>query len=300
MIILLIMNIIFGNNNLFSNALNCDVKQVHIAQGISPTSMMISWVTEEICESNVIYDTNNKNLTKYSYGEVSYYNYTYSINKNNSEFYQSGYIHHSKIENLLSSTKYYYKCGDFLNVYSELFDFTTLPKIGDNAQITFGIIGDLGQTKYSMSTLKHLFYDNKIQMVLNAGDLSYADCNQILWDSYGALIEQVSKKKAWMVCAGNHEIEYNGIDYSKLYTSFENRYKMPAVKEAEYGEIIIPSKINPNTNLPFCTPSVFQSEYNYGNSFYSFESGLTYDDLKNNIDKVITEIPKEKYENIIK
>ena len=27
--------------------------------------------------------------------------------------------------------------------------------------------------------------------------------------------------------------------------------------------------------------------------------GLTYDDLKQNIDKVITEIPKEKYENVI-
>ena len=28
--------------------------------------------------------------------------------------------------------------------------------------------------------------------------------------------------------------------------------------------------------------------------------GLTYSDLEKNIDKVITEIPKEKYENIIK
>ena len=27
--------------------------------------------------------------------------------------------------------------------------------------------------------------------------------------------------------------------------------------------------------------------------------GLTYDDLKKNIDKVVKEIPKEKYENVI-
>ena len=27
--------------------------------------------------------------------------------------------------------------------------------------------------------------------------------------------------------------------------------------------------------------------------------GLTYNDLKQNIDKIITEIPKEKYENVI-
>ena len=54
--------------------------------------------------------------------------------------------------------------------------------------------------------------------------------------------------------------------------AFEERYKMPAIKPAEYGPITIPASINPNTGQPWCASSVFQSEYNWGNSFYSFET----------------------------
>jgi hypothetical protein len=51
---------------------------------------------------------------------------------------------------------------------------------------------------------------------------------------------------------------------------------MPEIKPAEYGTIIIPSSINPSTAKPYCCPSTFMSEYNYGNSFYSFDSGLVH------------------------
>ena len=51
---------------------------------------------------------------------------------------------------------------------------------------------------------------------------------------------------------------------------------MPYARQAEFGEVIIKSDINPNINMPYCTPSIFQSEYNYGNSFYSFSSGLAH------------------------
>ena len=113
-------------------------------------------------------------------------------------------------------------------------------------------------------------------MILHAGDLSYADCDQPLWDSYGEIIEPLAKSTPWMVCAGNHEIEFNGTDYTGLYTAFENRYKMPCIKSAEFGNVLIESSTNPNTDMPYCTPSVFQSEYNYGNSFYSFDSGTAH------------------------
>jgi Calcineurin-like phosphoesterase len=48
---------------------------------------------------------------------------------------------------------------------------------------------------------------------------------------------------------------------------------MPALKPAEFGEIYIPGFWN---NTYKCTPSIFLSEYNYGNSFYSFEAGLVH------------------------
>jgi len=113
-------------------------------------------------------------------------------------------------------------------------------------------------------------------MILHAGDLSYADCEQTLWDSYGIMTEPLASYKPWMVCPGNHEIEFNGTDYMNLFTAFENRYRMPYVEPPSFGDVIIKSDVNPNTGNPYCTPSIFQTEYNYGNSFYSFDSGLAH------------------------
>ena len=253
-------------------AINCDISQIHMSQGLTPSSMTISWLTKDDCYSHVAYGNSSEILEKYMYGKSVSYNFTYALNE--PQLYQSGYIHHVLIDELEPSTLYFYKCGDFVNkIKSTLLNFTTLPKIGDHRQISFGIIGDLGQTKHSISTINHLSSDKSIRMILHAGDLSYADCNQALWDSYGDIIEPLAKRLPWMVCAGNHEIEFNGTDYDGLYTAFEKRYQMPYVKVAEFGEVLIASDINPNINFPYCTPSIFQSEYNYGNSFYSFESG---------------------------
>jgi predicted phosphodiesterase len=258
--------------NICVSAMNCDVSQIHISQGINPRSMTISWLTKDDCYSHVAYGRNNEVLDNYMYGKSVSYNFTYTLNK--PTFYQSGYIHHVLIDELQPNTLYFYKCGDFVNkIKSELLNFITLPDVGDHRQISFGIIGDLGQTDHSLETVNHILQDRSVKMILHAGDLSYADCNQPLWDSYGEMIEPLAKKIPWMVCAGNHEIEYNGTNKDGLFTAFEKRYQMPYVQEAEFGEFLIDIAIKPSTNLPYCTPSIFQTEYNYGNSFYSFESG---------------------------
>jgi hypothetical protein len=149
----------------------------------------------------------------------------------------------------------------------------TLP---ENTKITFGILGDIGQTNYSVSTINNLMKEQDISMILHAGDLSYADCEQDLWDSYGKMIDPLASTTPWMVCPGNHEIEFNGSDYTNLFTAFEYRYRMPYFKPAEFGDVIIKSAVNPKTGMPYCTPSIFQTEYNFGNSFFSFESGLAH------------------------
>jgi hypothetical protein len=72
-----------------------------------------------------------------------------------------------------------------------------------------------------------------------------------------------------MVCPGNHEIEWS--DKDTPFLAYEERYRMPAIKPAELGAVTIPASINTQTGRPWCASSVFQQEYNYGNSFYSFE-----------------------------
>lgn len=253
-------------------ALNCSVSQIHIAQGINSESMTISWVTPDKCLSNVAYSNNMNNLNNIQYGSSSSYDFLY--NKN---YYKSGYNHHVILHNLEPSSLYYYQCGDFLeNIISKTLQFHTLPKKGDNKEITFGVLGDIGQTINSISTISHLLKEKDISMILHAGDLSYADCEQDLWDSYGVMIESLASGIPWMVCPGNHEIEFNGTDYNNLFTAFESRYRMPYLQQATFGEVIIKSAVNPKTGMPYCAPSIFQTEYNFGNSFFSFDSGLAH------------------------
>jgi predicted phosphodiesterase len=255
---------------------NCSVSQIHIAQGLTPSSMTISWLTSDNCFSHVAYGLNINNMENIAHGSSS--SYEFHHNKTNfTNYYKSGYIHHVLLTDLEPLTEYYYMCGDFIyEVTSKPLTFNTLPNTGSDKKITFAVLGDIGQTEYSLSTINHIMNEKNISMILHAGDLSYADCNQPLWDSYGNMIEPLASHIPWMVCPGNHEIEFNGTDYTNLFTAFETRYRMPYVKPAEFGDVIIKSEINPKTGQPYCTPSIFQTEYNFGNSFYSFDTGLAH------------------------
>jgi hypothetical protein len=239
--------------------------------------MTISWITKDNCFSHVSYGKNMSNLENIVHGSSTCYESFYK-KVDIQKYYKSGYIHHVLLTDLEPLTRYYYRCGDFiLQITSNILNFKTLTKTGDASNnLIFGVIGDIGQTINSFSTINHLIKEPNINMILHTGDLSYADCDQPLWDSYGEMIEPLSSVLPWMVCPGNHEIEFNGTDYANLFTAFEKRYRMPYVKPVEYGDVIIKSAINPNTGLPFCTPSIFQVEYNYGNSFYYFDSGLAH------------------------
>jgi hypothetical protein len=81
------------------------------------------------------------------------------------------------------------------------------------------------------------------------------------------------------VSAGNHEQEQEAIT-GKLYTAFEARYVMPHYKPAVFGATSINGKklktlspARPQATYK-CQSSVFRSEYDYGNSFYSFNTGM--------------------------
>lgn len=244
------------------------VKQVHIAQGFRPDIMTISWVTKNPEQTTVKYGFEKDNLNMTATGNYSSYYFDYP------EYgvYQSGTIHHVQLTDLLASIRYHYKCGNFeTNDVSETFHFYTTSHVGSITQTIFAVLGDLGQTDNSKDTINHIKSNDKIEMILHPGDLSYADCKQDLWDSYGELIEPLAARVPWMVGPGNHELELT--KDQQFYRAFEERYKMPQIREPQFGPIIIPPKYHDDDfHLPYCCSSIFQSIYDYGNSFYSFES----------------------------
>ncbi|MBA0626451.1 hypothetical protein Godav_004117 [Gossypium davidsonii] len=198
-------------------------QQVHITQGdYDGKAVMISWVTaDKPGSSRVQYGTFEKKYDFKADGTVA--NYTFYN-------YKSGYIHHCLVDGLEYETEYYYKIGEGHS--SREFWFQTPPKIDPDSPFTFGIIGDLGQTYNSLSTLEH-YMQSGGQTVLFLGDLSYADRYQyndvgIRWDSWGRFIERSAAYQPWIWSAGNHEIEYMP-DVGEVlpFKSFLHRFSTP-------------------------------------------------------------------------
>ncbi|XP_022886207.1 bifunctional purple acid phosphatase 26-like isoform X2 [Olea europaea var. sylvestris] len=178
-------------------------QQVHITQGdYDGKAVIISWVTPDKPGSNQVrYGLSDGKYDFTAEGTVQ--NYTFYN-------YKSGYIHQCLIGGLEYDTKYYYEIG--VGNSARKFWFQTPPKIDPDVSYNFGIIGDLGQTFNSLSTIQH-YMETGAQTVLFVGDLSYADRYEnhdvgVRWDSWGRFIEQSAAYQPWIWSAGNHEIDY--------------------------------------------------------------------------------------------
>lgn len=80
------------------------------------------------------------------------------------------------IKGLEPNTKYFYRVGDpSIAALSKELSFTTLPLPGPASfPQSIAVIGDLGLTYNSTSTIDHLMKNNP-ELVLMVGDLVYAD-----------------------------------------------------------------------------------------------------------------------------
>ena len=66
---------------------------------------------------------------------------------------------------------------------------------------------------------------SRLAAAVIVGDLSYADCDQARWDSWGRLAEPLSSELPLLTLAGNHEIEGGCGDpaaYGRSYGPFSN------------------------------------------------------------------------------
>ena len=74
------------------------------------------------------------------------YNYTYGHQEG---VYVSGLIHHQTVSGLAYDSTYYYVCGSEEGGFSAEHSFKTPPKPSAEATVTFAVVGDLGQTRFS-------------------------------------------------------------------------------------------------------------------------------------------------------
>ncbi|XP_021892932.1 purple acid phosphatase 18 [Carica papaya] len=184
-------------------------QQVHISLA-GDKHIRVSWVTNDHSSpSTVKYRTSSGRYTSIAQGESTSYGYL---------LYKSGKIHHTVIGPLEPNTVYFYQCGG----QGPEFQLKTPPA---QLPLTFAVVGDLGQTGWTKSTLEHI--DKcKYDVHLLPGDLSYADYMQHQWDTFGELVEPLASARPWMVTEGNHEKEYIPL-LTDRFVSYNSRWKMP-------------------------------------------------------------------------
>lgn len=198
-------------DHLFDDISSSSPQQVHISL-VGQDKMRITWITEDHgTPTTVNYGTTEGNYDLSATGTVS--NYKYML-------YKSGEIHDVVIGPLKPDTVYYYRCGSDTD---REFSFKTPPS---QFPIKFVVVGDLGQTGWTNSTLTHMAASNYDVMLL-PGDLSYADFYQPFWDTFGQLVEPLASSRPWMVTQGNHEIEKILVFHPKSFTAYNARWRMP-------------------------------------------------------------------------
>ena len=243
-----------------ASASSCAPFHVHIASGVeASSSMTVSFSTTSVsCASTVGWGTSSSSVTTIATNSDGCK--TYSTTSSSYGSYTSDCLHHVTIAGLQPSTKYYYAPS----TGTDIFSFTTAPAVGTGFPINFAVLGDLGQTSDSLSTIQHIQTDPSVSAILHAGDMAYADCDQPLWDSYFDLIEStgLSQSMPWFVVPGNHEIETCS-GTGNTFVSYDARYRMPFVDAAV-------QKPSPGAS---CTPSAFIGYYDYGNAFYKLVYG---------------------------
>ncbi|CAN1134141.1 Purple acid phosphatase 22 [Linum perenne] len=171
----------------------------------------VSWITDDqTVPSTVDYGTEPGVYVDKVVGHRSSYQYL---------TYSSGSIHHVRIGPLEPDTVYYYRCGGRCPEFS----FKSAPA---GFPVEIAVVGDMGQTNWTKSTLKGL---NKrdYDVLLLPGDLSYANRRQPLWDSFGRFVEPHASRRPWMVTEGNHEMEISFLEDDDVFKSYNARWLMP-------------------------------------------------------------------------
>ncbi|XP_072951489.1 purple acid phosphatase 18 [Typha angustifolia] len=186
-----------------------DPQQVHISLA-GEKHMRVTWITDDQSSPSIVdYGTSSGVYGYTSQGESTSYSYL---------LYSSGKIHHVVIGPLEADTVYYYRCGG----EGPEFHLKTPPS---EFPITFAVVGDLGQTGWTTTTLDHIG-QCKYDVHLLPGDLAYADYQQHLWDSFGTLVQPLASARPWMVTEGNHEKE-RILFLKSGFDAYNARWKMP-------------------------------------------------------------------------
>jgi 3',5'-cyclic AMP phosphodiesterase CpdA len=90
--------------------------------------------------------------------------------------------------------------------------------------MNIAVVGDIGTTinsRDNINTMTARHAVNPYSFLIHAGDLSYANDNQTIWDTFGNVIQPLAAQIPYMVAPGNHEL-------ISMFIPYQKRFVMPA------------------------------------------------------------------------
>ncbi len=191
-------------------------EQLWVNRGPSTDSLVFTWLTASSASSIVSYGLSPNTYTTNATGNAS--SYTFGN-------YTSGLIHRVTASGLPLASTVYYIVGDASNGWSQEYAVRTSPGVGPSVvPYSFGLIGDLGQTNYSQDTVNHVINNTALNSVLMPGDLSYADGEQPLWDTFQRMMQPLTATRPTFVASGNHELEVDISNPLDLLVAYNARF----------------------------------------------------------------------------
>lgn len=118
-------------------------------------------------------------------------------------YHQAPYIHTVTLQGLLPRTRYAFQPEGS----SRLFTFATPPLAGQSDSLKplrIGVWSDVGATDISIATAKQL-EQSQPDLLMLAGDLSYADGWTSLWETFGTISEPLMSSIPSLTVPGDHE-----------------------------------------------------------------------------------------------
>lgn len=192
--------------------MNTEPKQVRLAFGADVlTQMSVTWQTQRPTENPVV-----------EYGETPYLgNRVPAVRV--SYPYETGVIYRALMSDLKPGQRYYYRVGSGQGGFSRAYSFRT-PQRGLH-DFVFTAFADHGTTRFSVQNSRNVAALHPVFHFI-AGDLSYANGRQPVWDTYLEQLETLAARVPVMVCFGNHENERIG-EQRIGYIAAETRFAMP-------------------------------------------------------------------------
>ena len=186
--------------------------------------------------------------------------------------------------------------------------FTTppLPNHSVNQKTTIAFVGDVGQSDFSGIVMTHIWKrivlqqeqqqqkesqgsttgtngdeeeeekdNNNFAPITNLvipGDMSYANANPHFWETWFNFSEPLLRSVPVTVAFGNHEIESDSSTW-EFGIPYENYFRAPnRIQDAIKPHIPIEYR-KQHPGVTFESHSTFRGQYDYGNSFFTYQHG---------------------------